>query len=163
MRAADAIDCLAKLAHDLWRDRMEQDGWTSGSVYDPASKRHDALVPFERLGAPDRRQALLGVTALNLLPELAGSIWYERGPARLLQASEMREGLALGWNTEDCPVGPGTPPEPGRVVAWRTDREGVLRSVTVVWSDGGRSEHDPEDRELRRLCDAPASPGGPAA
>lgn len=157
MHSTDTITRLTEIAHDLWRDLMEQRGWTFGPEHDAGAKRHDALVPFSQLGAPDRRQALLGITAMELLEDLADAIRYERGPARLFLAEEMHEGCAVGWNTEHCEPGPDAPPEPGRVVAWQV-RDGLLRSVTVEWADGSRSEHDPEARELRRLGDAHRSP-----
>lgn len=142
---------LAEIAHDVWCERLEQEGWSYGPSYDEASMRHDALVPFAELDLRDRRQAVLGIRALDLEETLAESIWYERGPARLFDAAEMREGFAVGWNTEHYEPGPDAPPEPGRVAAWEVDDEGMLCSVTVVWSDGTTSEHLPEARELRRL------------
>lgn len=164
LHAADAIVRIAILAHELWCDSMEQQGWAYAPAFDAASRRHDALVPFERLDPRDRRQALLGAEALDLLPTLVESIWYERGPARLFCAGEMREGLGVGWNTEHCEPGPDAPPEPGRVVCWNTDSRGLLCSITVAWADGTHSEHDPEARELRRLDDPPGPRApGPAA
>ncbi len=158
MDTQQTIVRLAEIAHDLWRERLELEGWSHGPRYDEASRRHDALVPFSELDPRDRRQAILGIRAMDLLNDLADSVWYERGPARLFDAAEMREGFGVGWNTEHCEPGPDAPPEPGRVVAWEVDEEGMLCSITIVWADGSTSEHLPEARELRRLAQAPRPP-----
>ena len=158
--ASNAAERLAEIAHDLWRDCMEAEGWRYGPGYDPGRRTHDALVPFRRLDQHDRRQALLGIAALQIEDELRGSVWYERGPDRLLTLEEMSEGLRVAsspWSTghptheetgevrEAGEIG-----EVGQVIAWDTDDQGWLCSVTVRWPDGSTSTHHPADRELTR-------------
>lgn len=149
MHAASALDRLAEIAHDLWRDRMERAGWAHGPAYDPDAKHHDALRPFARLDARDKERALVGVRALDCLDQLADAIDYQRGANREFTLDDMREGLAVVHND---PAGPATlaPDEPGRIVEWKTDA-GRLRSICVRWADGSTSEHHPAAGELRRF------------
>jgi hypothetical protein len=152
---------LAGIAHDLWREDLERRGWRPGR-YDPGAKTHDALVPFDCLGKHDRRQALLGIQALELEQELIDSIWYERGPARCFTAEEMCEGFPVTTNPEgiarETHPSADRPAETGEVIGWEIDDEGWLCAVAVRWSDGSISEHHPAARELRR-CGEDAGSG----
>ncbi len=155
MHAANAVERLAEIAHDLWRDDMERRGWTCGPAYSHQAKHHDALVPFDRIDKHDRRQALIGIEALDLNSQLIGSIWYERGPARLFTVEEMHKGLRVAFNTagitkDASDILPDPHAETGEVVSWEVDRDGFLCSVTVLWSSGVQSEHHPAARELLR-------------
>ncbi|MFG0260554.1 MAG: RyR domain-containing protein [Phycisphaerales bacterium JB041] len=151
MHAAAALDRLAAIAHDLWRDRMERAGWTTGRRFDPREKRHDALVPFDQLGPRDRERAVLGIRALDCLELLAGAVEYQRGPDREFTLGDMREGLAVVHNDPEgrAALAPG---EPGHIVEWKSDA-GSLRAICVRWADGSTSEHHPAAGELRRLED----------
>ncbi len=172
MHGGDATERLAEIAHDLWRDAMERRGWSYGPSYDAEHKRHDALVPFGRLDKHDRRQALLGITALELERDLIGSIWYERGPARPLTLEEMRTGLPVTSCTGDLiaadssrpdrrpSMAPAPDAETGRVVAWAADEQGWLGSVTVAWPDGTVTTHHPADRDLMRAGEHPRHAAG---
>ena len=149
----DMSERIAVLAHDLWRKKMARDGWTPGPEYDPETKRHDAMVPFDALGKYDRRQTFIGVEAECLERTLSDTIYYERGPGRLFTAEEMRVGFPVESNNERMP--PETPVEKGRVVDWQVGEDGILRSITVAWDDGTRDEYDPEARELSRAEEPP--------
>ncbi|QKK07551.1 MAG: hypothetical protein HND58_04795 [Planctomycetota bacterium] len=151
MHAATALDRLASLAHDLWRDRLERAGWSRGPRFDPVAKRHDALVPFDQLDARDRERAVLGVGTLDCLEQLADTIDYQRGTDRAFTLDEMREGVPVVHNDPDR-NDPSTlaPNEPGRIIEWKAEA-GQLRCIRVEWADGSTSEHHPADGELRRL------------
>lgn len=156
----DLTETLATIAHDLWMRDMRRRGWRYGPDYDPAGKTHDALVAFDQLDKHDRRQALLGIHALDLERDLLNSIRYERGPARLFTAEEMRKGLRVGFNTECLDRITEPLPGAGEVIGWAVDPDGWLCSITVLWDDGERTTHVPAARELTRLGppdhDAPA-------
>ncbi|MDQ7014623.1 MAG: RyR domain-containing protein [Planctomycetota bacterium] len=153
MHATDAIDRLAELAHDLWRDRMEQSGWSCATDFNPRTKHHDALVPFGELQPHDHQQAVLGVQAMDCLQQLADSIDYQRGPDRVFILGEMREGLRVVHNDPSEPSrARPTPNEPGHIIEWKSET-GQLRSICVRWADGSTSEHHPAAGELRRLED----------
>ncbi|QKK07510.1 MAG: hypothetical protein HND58_04585 [Planctomycetota bacterium] len=151
MHAATALDRLAAIAHDLWRDRMERAGWTRGQRYEPRAKHHDALLPFDQLDARDQERALLGIRALDCFEQLAEAIDYQRGPDREFTLDDMREGLPVVHNDPGGPT-PLAPGEPGRIVEWKADA-GRLSAICVRWADGSTSEHHPAAGELRRLED----------
>ncbi|MCW5775670.1 MAG: hypothetical protein KIS87_04390 [Phycisphaeraceae bacterium] len=150
MFAADYLDRLAEIAHDLWRDRMHALGWRCAPTYDERERRHDALVPFQELGEDDRRETIDGVAALELRECLADAVRYDRGPEAPLRLRELRHGLPVGWSEAERRNAIDLPPEPGRIVGWDAQR-GRLAWVEVEWSDGARTQHVPEERELRRL------------
>lgn len=150
MFAADYLDRLAALAHDLWRDRMAARGWSWAPACDERGRLHDALVPFEQLDEDDRRETIDGVAALELRERLADAVRYDRGPEAPLRLREMREGLGVGWAEAVRRTASGLPPEPGRVAGWSAEEQ-RLAWVEVEWSDGARTQHVPGDRELRRL------------
>ncbi|HRQ73808.1 MAG TPA: RyR domain-containing protein [Phycisphaerales bacterium] len=150
MFAADHLDRLAAIAHDLWRDRMLALGWRWGPLFDERERHHDALVPFHQLDEDDRRETIDGVAVLELPERLADAVRYDRGPEAPLRLREMRHGLPVGWSEAERRDAVDLPPGPGRVVGWDAQR-GRLAWVVVEWSDGTHTEHIPEDRELRRL------------
>ncbi|HRQ74076.1 MAG TPA: RyR domain-containing protein [Phycisphaerales bacterium] len=150
MFAADHLERLAAIAHDLWRDRMVAHGWSWAPAYDERGRHHDALVPFEQLDQDDRRETLDGVAVLELHGCLADAVRYDRGPEAPLRLREMRRGLGVGWSEAVRRSAAGLPPEPGRVVGWNAEGD-RLAWVEVEWSDGARTQHVPGDRELRRL------------
>jgi RyR domain len=142
------IESIAGIAHQLWCEDMIREGWTRGP-FEPARKRHDALVPFERLNAQDKRHAMTGVEALELDRTLRSAIEYQRGADREFTLAEMRVGLRVGLADPEQPSGHA--PVTGTIREWKADADGVLTLIRVRWDDGEESEHDPVFRELIRL------------
>jgi hypothetical protein len=143
---------LARIAHALWRRRMEAAGWRSGGTYDPQAHIHDALVPFEQLGRPDQRATLQAVAMLGLEEELALAVEYERGPGREFTLAEMQPGLEVTWaegTVFDDPAR-ALAGERGAIESWEGCGED-LKLVRIRWKDGTLSEHFPSERELQRL------------
>jgi hypothetical protein len=139
---------LASIAHGLWCEQMERKGWKHGSEYNAHQKIHDALVPFDRLTAQDRRHVCLGIEAEECERLLIAAVRYQRGPDREFTIEELKEGLAVAMSDPNQPGGLG--PERGKVESWSTDGQGEL-VIRVRWRDGSESEHLACVRELARV------------
>ncbi|CAG0985581.1 hypothetical protein PHYC_02004 [Phycisphaerales bacterium] len=143
MNVTATTEGFAALAHQVWCERMQRAGWRYGPAYNETERTHDALVPFEKLPASDRRSTRAAILALEVEDLVFESIEYPRGPDREFTLSEMRVGLPV-----QCEPGP----EIGKIVSWETDPgDEALRLIRVRWPDGSLSEHFPPERELRRL------------
>ena len=154
MTASCYQERLAIIAHELWCDRQRAQGWPYADRYDPARRTHDALVPWDRLGEPDRRAARMGVRLEGVEDLLAESIEYTRGPARVFTPEEMRVGQRVAYVEGIRAAEPGRDilNERGRVVSWEVDPcTGGLAFLRVQWDDGTLAEHYPSERELRRV------------
>lgn len=119
---------------------MTETGWRYGPVFDPSTRTHDALVPFERLAPHDARSTRVGVLAAEIEHQLVDLVAYPRGADREITAAEMRVGLGV----EDSHTG-----EAGEVRSWTLDAGGALDSIIVRWTDGGETAVFPPERTIR--------------
>ena len=71
VRALAAGAGLVEL-HDLWRARMEADGWTYGDVEDVAAKRHPALRPLTDIPLSKRGKPYVYATAARAVLHALG-------------------------------------------------------------------------------------------
>jgi hypothetical protein len=143
---------LARIAHTLWCRRMTQEGWNAGPTYDPVLKTHDALVPFDRLKAADRRNAVNFVVAEDLEQRIARGMDVPRGPEREFTTEDMRVGLQVGWADDVSLADQSRDPrtEIGTVESWETVGEQLVL-IRVRWPGGELLEHIPVEQELRRI------------
>lgn len=139
MTDAEALNKIARLAHELWCERLRREGWRPGP-FDAAAKTHDALVPFEQLHPADARSTRAGVEALDIPALLEQAVDYPRGPDREFIPEELRQGLVVESSDGACR---------GQVESW-TISAGALTNIRVRWSDGEVIDHFPPERELRR-------------
>ena len=148
------VERLAEVAHELWRHQMIENGWHYAVSYDAGARCHDALVPFEKLGPVDRREALLAARALA--PTVVAQLDYARGDDREFTADDIAEGQLVTLSAGGHFEGHDVPPT-GRIIAWEPDDEEApfLKCVRVRWSTGDVTEHPPALRELRRLSALP--------
>lgn len=143
----EAVASLAAAAHACWCRSMAEQGWSPGPAFDPAQRRHDALVRFERLAAKDRLATIDRVASAGLARAAADLVSYDRGPARPFRAEDMRPGLAVVFLSSDRV----TPLAEGRVESWEIDpASGELELIRVRWDDGSSSSHHPDSGELGR-------------
>jgi hypothetical protein len=149
----DAALCrtLAEVAQTLWCRHMEGLGWRLGS-HDCKARTHDALVPFDRLGAHDRRRLLDAVAELQLEPVLLEAVDHQRGPDREFTLEEMRPGLPVAYAEGSRSSDPGRDiaSERGVIESW-TAKGDQLDVFRVRWADGTLAEYYPCERDLRRL------------
>lgn len=134
---------LAGIAHELWRRRLEAQGWRYGPHYCPREFTHDALVPFERLDRRDRQTAVLAAMTSGARSTLQDAVGYARGPDRPFGVEELRPGLVV------CES--GRPGRRGRIESWSTDERGEVVIIRVRWEDGAVGEHPATEQELARV------------
>lgn len=145
---------LARVTHELWRLRLESEGWRPGP-YKPEGKVHDALVPFERLTRADRLILDSHVRDEQIEEALTDTLRYPRGPDRPFLVEEMVIGLAVVFAQKGCPERLDEVPDElhGAVINWTTDASGELSQIAVRWNTGVVSEYDPWFGELVRASE----------
>ena len=134
---------LARVAHEAWCERMFEEGWRPGTAFDPATRTHDAIVPFEQLSPVDRRAAYLGIATADIVREVEEACQYTRGADRELGVEDVR----IGMRVLSC----DTPPETGSIESWEEDSNfpGTLDSVRIRWDSGEVIDHAASEREFR--------------
>lgn len=58
-------------SHEAWMSEKEADGWTYGSVKDPAKKEHPCMVPFKELPAEQQAKDTLFRSIVHALAQVA--------------------------------------------------------------------------------------------
>jgi hypothetical protein len=152
----DFLTRLAAIAHDLWCAHMRAEGWHDGP-FDPSTRSHDALVPFERLRSADRRTARSAVEAEEVDRLLTRIIHYPRGSNRTLGIEEMRSRMRVVFCSAEAPKSRAavSPDDIGEIQGWETDARGELSLVVVRWASGEVERYLPEMRELARWDELP--------
>ena len=142
---------LARVTHELWRARLEAEGWTPGP-YAPQEKHHDALVPYERLSRADKLVLNAYVQAEELACRIPAQLSYPRGPDRPLLVEDLRPGLGVVFCAQGCPrcLSAVAPEHRGVVVSWETDSDDELTLITVRWNSGEIQKYDPWSGEIAR-------------
>jgi hypothetical protein len=145
---------LARVTHELWRLRLDQEGWSQGP-YEPARHTHDALVPFEQLSRGDRLALQTHIEDERLAEVLTDSLDYPRGPDRPFLLEEMAVGMPVAFRERECPqrLDQVRGDLRGRVIRWEIDSRGELGQITVQWNTGEVSDYDPWSRALVRVAE----------
>ncbi len=147
---AGPLCSLAAAVHDLWRRDARMRGWRRATRFDPKTKRHDALVPFERLDRDDQWTLIEILDANEVVPDLVRLLEYSReedGLPRPLRTRDMRKGLVV---ETACGAENGYPPLRGEVTGWTTHPVSRrLETIRVKWIDGTRSTHAALECEIR--------------
>lgn len=145
---------VAAVAHDCWRARRREEGWSLGPGYDPNAKLHDALRSFDDLPERDQKMALMSVRVEQIMSTLASAIDYPRGPDRPFYLDEMQEGRPVALAPRD----PSGPRRLGAIVGWEVV-DGELAVIRVRWEDGGVDDFDPWLQALARPEELPGLAG----
>ena len=125
---------LAQAAHEMWCERMRQEGWRWGKDYNEIVRTHDALLPFEQLAEEKRRDAEFDVIASGVLDILETRTVHPRGPGTPLLPSTVADGQRVEFV--------GVPPAQGVVIGCTLDPEhGWPAMVHVRWNDGAETSH----------------------
>lgn len=96
MATAALVERLASIIHDLWRESLADDGWTYSGTFSEEARTHDALVPFASLAPLDRRDMI--ELAQTWADTLVAEVEYQRGDDREFAASELVQGMPVGWS-----------------------------------------------------------------
>lgn len=133
---------LARIAHEVWCERMVAEGWRPGAAFDGELRTHDAIVPFDQLCPVDRRSAYLGIVATECANDIRRSINYTRGQDRELGVKDMFVGLRVVYSE--------SPKIRGAVLSWKEDLEcpGTLTTISVKWDSGETIEYAAAEREI---------------
>lgn len=62
----------AEQSHELWVDRMREDGWTPGEAKDPARKTHPTLLPWDELPTEQQLKDRLFIAIVRALAPAEG-------------------------------------------------------------------------------------------
>ncbi len=121
---------------------MAAEGWSHGSRFDPATRTHDALVPFKDLDPMDQRETIVGIMSLELTSTLRSIVEYPRDEVRELTLREVRPGMRVRSTVDAV--------ERGTIESWIADPTwpGCLSTIRVRWDSGEVIDHAAAEREL---------------
>ena len=151
---ASPLDQLASIAHELWLDRMQNEGWKPGRVYDASAQTHDALKPFQDLDPRDQAFARDAVQASGVLEQLSRILDYPRGSNTASSLSEFAVGLRVRLVQTDRIEGVEIKPDDTGIVCQTEPAEGdPITRVVVQWPSGDKTVHRVGDDDLRTASD----------
>jgi len=143
----DVLNGICELAHRLWRQSMEDDGWKRGAVYDAEDRTHPHLCSYMELAPPQRRYIREWIEHERVDDQLRQAVdfalrWDE------WSAEELRAGMRVRFCNEKDPTADAL----GRILDWQAPAPegGGIESFRVQWDDGSVVEYPANARYIVR-------------